>query len=271
MNANDTDFDALALELQEDLDRRGVRRVFAEGRGPNSVAEAYRLQRALRRVREARGEKVVGFKIGYTSATVRKSGAKIMGLSESVHGYLWESESHRDGATIDHRRLGIEGELAVTLLSADGDDVAQWEVAFEPIIELHMIGMDGPAEDNEGRRGYELIGTNCIHSGVVHCPGTKRCLIGEIPLDAPMSVYIGGDQIEQVTLTELEIDGVFGPVGTIAWLLQTLRAEGNGDEALLSEGAVLICSTPGGLYPVPPATEVRVEFAGLVTTCSATG
>ena len=232
--------------------------------------EAYQLQRALRAVREARGEKVVGFKIGYTSATVRKSGAMVLGLSESVHGYLWDSESHFDRATIDHRRLGIEGELGVRLLSADGDDVSQWEVEFEPIIEIHMMGMDGPVEDDNGRRGFELIGTNCIHAGVVHCSETKRCLISEIPLDIPMSVDIGGNQIEQVTLTELEIDGVYGPVATIAWLVRKLKAEGNGDEAFLKGGAVLICSTPGGLYPVPPATEVRVEFAGLGTTCIAT-
>ena len=74
------DFDQLAQELQEDLDARSERRVFAEGRGPNSVAESYQLQRALRKFRESRGERVIGFKIGYTSATVRKNSAKVMGL-----------------------------------------------------------------------------------------------------------------------------------------------------------------------------------------------
>ena len=103
----------LAEELQVDLDSRVTRRIFAEGRGPNSVDEAYQLQRALRAVRENRGEKVVGFKIGFTSATIRKRGGKTMGLSDSVHGYLWDSESHHNGSEIDYRRLGIEGELGV--------------------------------------------------------------------------------------------------------------------------------------------------------------
>ena len=53
---------------------------------------------------------------------------------------------------------------------------------------------------------------------------------------------------KQVTLMELQIDGVYGPVATVNWLLETLKAEGNGDEALLKTGAVLLCSTPGGLY-----------------------
>ena len=233
------------------------------------MAESYQLQRALRKFRESRGERVIGFKIGYTSATVRKNSAKVMGLSESVHGYLWDSESHRDQDIIDYRRLAIEGELGVKLLSVTGDDVSQWEVEFEPIIEIHMLGMDGPAEDNQGRRGLELIGTNCIHAGVVHCKETKRCLVGEIPVDIPMSVTIDGKHIESVHLTELEINGVYGPVATISWLLRTLKAERNGEETLLQPGTVLICSTPGGLYPVPPGGEVKVQFSGLETTCTA--
>ena len=82
--------ETLAEELQADLDSRVTRRIFAEGRGPNSVDEAYQLQRALRTIRENRGEKVVGFKIGFTSAAIRRrGGGEAIGLSDSVHGYLW--------------------------------------------------------------------------------------------------------------------------------------------------------------------------------------
>ena len=267
-----TNLAELACELQEDLDTRGPRRVFAEGRGPDTVEEAYALQRALRTLREARGERVVGFKIGYTSPSVRKQLAGTMGLSESVHGYLWDTETYSSGASVDHRRLGIEGELGITIESAESEDVAEWEVAFEPIIELHMMGMapsvmwDGPDADANGRRGFELIGTNCIHAGVIHCAEKKHCLLGDVPLDALMKVHIGGAQIEQVTLMELQVDNVYGPVGTVSWLMRTLREEGNGEEATVGKGTVLICSTPGGLYPVPPSTEVHVEFEGLTTT-----
>jgi 2-keto-4-pentenoate hydratase len=269
-NINNKHFDELARELQADLDARRERRVFADRRGPKSIEEAYKLQRALRAFRESRGETVIGFKIGYTSAAVRKNNAEIMGLSESVHGYLWDSESYKDGDAINYRRLAIEGELGVQLISTHGDDVSQWEVEFQPIIEIHMFGMDGPAEDNRGRRGLELIGTNCIHAGVVHCPKTKRCLVGEIPLSTPMNLSIGGLKKEQVNLTELEIENLYGPIATISWLLRTLRAEGNGEEKMLKPGSSLICSTPGGLYPVSPGEEVRVEFAGLETICTAT-
>ena len=262
-------FEASAQALQADLDARSKRRLYAAGEGPVTVPEAYILQRALRQVRETRGETVVGFKIGYTSPTVRRNSQHIMGLTESVHGYLWDSEAYANAATVDHRRLGIEGELGVRLLSAHGDDVAMWEVEYEPIIELHIIGMDGPDSDKNGRRGLELIGTNCIHAGVVHSGETHRARLGEIPLEAPMTLTIGGEHIETVTLTELQIEGEYGPVGTVGWLLRTLRAEGHGDDALLKAETTLICSTPGGLYPVPAGVDVRVEFDGLETTCVA--
>lgn len=266
---NDRTLQDMARELQHDLDTFSERRLFKESRGPDSVAAAYQLQRALRRIREDRGEQVVGFKIGYTSPTLRRQAGARMGLSESVHGYLWGSEAYRNGAEVDHRRLGIEGELAVRLTSIDGDDIAGWEVEYEPIIELHAIGMDGPAEDDNGRRGLELIGTNCVHKGVVHCGETKRARLGDVPLDARMAVQVGGQQKESVTLAELEVDGIPGPVGTIGWLLRTLKMEGHGEDELIKKGTVLICSTPGGLYPVPPGTEVRVDFEGMTTTCVA--
>ena len=243
--------------------------MFSQGRGPNSIEEAYKLQRALRSIREARGEKVLGFKVGYTSKGVRENLEGIMGLTESVHGYLWDSESYKTGTVIDHRRLAIEGELGVKLLSVDSDDVSEWEVEFEPIIEIHMAGFDGPKEDNLGRRGLELIGTNCIHAGVVHSAATKRCLVGEISLNEVMTVWIGENQIEQVTLSELKIGNMLGPAATISWLLKTLKSEGNKEESLLREGAAVICSTPGALHLVPPRSEVRVEFSGLEAVCTA--
>ena len=48
-----TNLAELARELQEDLDTRGLRRAFAEGRGPDNIEEAYALQRALRTFRES--------------------------------------------------------------------------------------------------------------------------------------------------------------------------------------------------------------------------
>ena len=267
----EADIATTAADLQRDLDARRPRQLFVAGRGPRTVREAYALQRAVRSFREARGEIVVGFKVGFTSPTIRAQLVGLMGIDHSVHGYLWDTEQKRSGATVDHRRFGVEGELAVTLLSTDGDDVSQWEVEYQPIIEVHSMGIDGP---HDGRGGVQLISTNCIHAGVVHSSDaalrrTKRCLLGEVPLDERMAVHVAGRQLEQVTLMALQVDGVHGPVATVNWLLQTLRAEGNGEDALIAPGAVVLCSTPGGLYDVSPGVETVVTFDGMTATCIA--
>ena len=164
-----------AKELQLDLDERRRRKVFAESRGPKSIEEAYALQRALRKFRESRGEKVIGFKIGLTSVRVRRNAKKIMGLDESFHGYLWNTESFANSSIVDSRRIGLEGELVITILSTVDQNPKNWEISYEPIVELHIMGAstssmwDGSVSDDEGKRGLELIGTNCVHTGVVRC------------------------------------------------------------------------------------------------------
>ncbi len=273
----ENDLFEIAKELQLDLDARRRRKVFAESRGPKSIEEAYALQRALRKFRESRGEKVIGFKIGFTSAGVRRNAKEIMGLDESVHGYLWDTESFANSSIVDSRRLGIEGELMITILSTFDQNPRNWEISYEPIIELHIMGAstssmwDGPVSDDKGKRGLELIGTNCVHTGVVRCNQSNKCRLDEIPLDAVMSVSLDHDEVEKVTLGELEIGSSQGPVATLSWLLQTLNKEGNGEEGLIRDGAQILCSTPGALHRVLPGQTVTATFLCLETSCYAQG
>ena len=104
----------------------------------------------------------------------------------------------------------------------------------------------------------------------MHSTNTKRCLIGEISLNEVMTVSVGKEKVEQVTLSELRVGDMLGPVATLSWLLKKLKSEGNKEEALLRKGAFVICSTPGALHLVPPGSRVRVEFSGLETSCTAT-
>ena len=149
----ETHFDAIAPEIPDDLDARATQRVFADGPGPNTVFEAFGLQRAIRSLRNPRGESVMGFKIGYTSQSIRRNLVAVMGPQESVNGCLWDSESYQNNATIDHRRLAIEGELGVKLLSTYSEYVSEWQVAHEPITEPRILVMEGSLLDDHGGRG----------------------------------------------------------------------------------------------------------------------
>ena len=170
---------------------------------------------------------VVGFKVGCTSAAIRTQ----LGLKESVHGYLWESEQYSAGCVLssnDFYGIAIEGELAVRILSmplastsASATALAspeEWEVEYFPTIELHHGKLDG----NRHAKAAEIVARNCIHAGVVHCGKVKKCKLKDIPLNTPINVRIGGKLIEAPVLKELALEGKEGPVGSVTFLIRRL-------------------------------------------------
>ncbi|HLA44398.1 MAG TPA: fumarylacetoacetate hydrolase family protein [Aggregatilineales bacterium] len=105
-------------ELAEQLDTAAQNhqpiQPFSESLGMTSVEDAYAIQAHWTQMREARGEKVIGRKIGLTSLAIQQQ----LGVSEPDYGNLWESSHY---ATIDHRaevpagdfvQPRLEGEIA---------------------------------------------------------------------------------------------------------------------------------------------------------------
>lgn len=240
-----------------------------------SVDRAYTLQRAFKALREERGEKTIGFKVGCTSDEIRRA----LGITESVHGYLWKSEQLSSGAELQHsryRRLGIEGELGIHLLTTEGP-VGSWLVEYEPIIELHHFCFDGAPE----HRAFELIARNAIHCGVVHAAGTRkhRGSLSQVPLDIPIVVAIDGRVVEAPILSKLKLaadtaaaagaaatGGLLGPVATVTWLQQRLQREGNNER--LKPGDFVLTATPGNVIPLEAGSRLEVEFMGLYARCT---
>jgi 2-keto-4-pentenoate hydratase len=75
--------------------------------------EAYALQAEIARLREQRGERVIGYKVGCTSQTIQHQ----LGVNEPILGRLFEAECHRGEAPgtpyaiIDGVRYGVPGTL----------------------------------------------------------------------------------------------------------------------------------------------------------------
>ena len=118
-------------------------------------------------MRIARGENILGYKIGCISKTMQQQ----IGIDHPVFGHVWNSESHSSGVTLNadnYQNLAIEGELAIRLT----DDVPSpdW-LRQNPnaigkgfvVIELHNYVFRGSQEV----RASELIANNAIHAGVV--------------------------------------------------------------------------------------------------------
>ena len=241
--------DQWATRQLADYDARRPGTLFAEGLELD-VAEAYELQAAVAKLRCARGERVVGYKVGCTSEKIRAQ----LGIDHCVSGRLYDSEQHPSGSTfaIDQFDcLAIEGELAVELLKEpESEDFREGEIPrcvsrIFPVIELHHHQMRGRSPT-----AGELIANNAIHAGVVEADA----------IDRP-STFSAGSAGLSIHVDDVEIERCQGPqlIATIQtsleWLQQVLRDRG---EQLCPGQRVLTGSIPS-LIPIKSDCRVRVE------------
>ena len=166
------DLDALATRMLRDYDRHTPGTPFADGLHL-SIEEAYRLQSRIAERRQARGEQVVGYKIGCVAPVNQAR----HGLSHPVWGRLWSSEQHRSGTTLpqgDFANVAVEAELGVTLGRDVGRDVREMAGVVAAVaevvvaVELHNLVLRGGDPT-----GPELIANNAIHAGVVRSLGIE--------------------------------------------------------------------------------------------------
>ena len=110
---DDTTLTTLAGRMLADYDNATPGTVFAEGLRL-TPAEAWRLQSAVADLRERRGERIVGYKIG----CVCEGNQKMMGLTHPAWGRLWSTELHETGADLKKARYSnpsMEAEFAISL------------------------------------------------------------------------------------------------------------------------------------------------------------
>lgn len=167
--AEDT-LNTIAGQMLIDYDAKNPGTVFADGLRLE-ITDAWGLQSAVARLREQRGETVVGYKIG----CVCENNQRANGLLHPVWGRLWSTEQHSGGASLrkaDFANVAIEAEFAVTLdrdidpRKASVEAVADAVEYIYPVLELHNLVMRGGAPT-----GHELIANNGIHAGVVRGQG----------------------------------------------------------------------------------------------------
>ena len=108
------DLNELAVRMLGDYDARTPGQLIGE-LIDLTTGQAYALQTEIARLREERGEKVIGYKVGCTSRTIQDQ----LGIKEPIFGRLFDPECHRSGVHLPYKRyanLAIEGELAIRLL-----------------------------------------------------------------------------------------------------------------------------------------------------------
>ena len=166
------DIDLFAQKILEDYDAKNPSTIFKE-KIKISNTDALNLQSTVTKLREKRGEKVIGYKIG----CVLKETQQKMGFTQPAWGTLWKNELHHNGAILskkDYSNPAMEAEFGIIL----SRDLKPENISFEyiidsiesiyPLIEIHNLVFHGDAP-----HGAELLANNAIHAGIVLGPKNK--------------------------------------------------------------------------------------------------
>jgi 2-keto-4-pentenoate hydratase len=251
------DLQELARRMLADYDAR------TPGRSPGEpldfeTAQAYALQAEIARLRERRGERVIGYKIGCTSRTIRAQ----LGVEEPILGRLFDTGCHPSGVLLHSARfanLAIEGELAIRLSRdlppgplTDGEYAAAIGSVF-PVIELHHYVLP-----QIGTPLAALIASGGMHAGLVLAMQETTCS-GGFPAVEGLEVTINGRPVG----TTREPWTMGGPAATLRWLSDRLAGWG----LPLRRGQVILTGSPLPLSPVAPGSRIVAEARPLGMSC----
>jgi 2-keto-4-pentenoate hydratase len=212
-----------------------------------SLSEAYALQDRLREALQTRGERVAGWKAGFTN----RAGQEAYEVSEPVCAFLLASGVLASGAEIAAARFvrpGVEAEIAFVLkrdLAGPGVTPAQALLAVEgavPALELIDYRYSGKA-----------VGTDVVAEGVY-----ARAIV----LGGALTPVLDGLVYEQngavvATATAYEVLG--NPLVSLAWIANHLGGRGLG----LRAGDVAMTGSVSKILPAKAGDTVRATYTRL--------
>ncbi len=249
------DPDQLAGRLEEAFLSRRPLPPFSEA-GLVDVAQAYTVQQRWHALRLGKGERIVGRKIGLTSAAMQAQ----LGVSEPDYGCLWAS-----------RHVPQAGGRAEVALELFLQPRVEGEVAFllgRPLRGPHVSVQDVLAATEAVTSGIEIIDSriadwrikitdtiadNASFGGFVLGPWSSRARHEDLRLVGMVLHHNGQLATEGVGAAALG-----HPARAVAWLVNKLAEFGEG----LEEGDVVFSGSLGRAVPVQRGDVVTLEMAG---------
>ena len=223
-----------------------------------TLSQAYEVQDGFLAGRVSEGAKIVGWKVGCTSAAIRRQ----FGLSQPISGKLLDPDIFHDGAQLPasaYVDCAVEPELVFRL----GADL-EGEVDDQQII-CAIAGVCAGIELHNYRFWYgrptsqELIASNGIHAGLVL--GQDRPFPPSWDLDSEeVSILVNGEV--RASGKCLEIMG--GALQSLQWLAKHTAARGQ----RLRAGQLVIPGSAVELVRVGTGDSVEARFA-TVGSCHA--
>ncbi|MEM7017308.1 MAG: hypothetical protein AAF512_08205 [Pseudomonadota bacterium] len=240
------DIAQIAAQQLHDYDARTPGTIFDTDLVLNE-AQAYAIQDEVCRLREQRGEKIIGYKVGCTSLTIQQQ----LGITQPVFARLFEHECWSSGAQLPLNRFSnfaIEGELAVRLASRPPQPNASDAGIFDAIesvfavIELHHFTIRRASISTE-----EFVANNAIHAGFVKASAAAPIKSIE---SATLQIVINGEEVASLFSSEL----LQIVVSSTRWLASTLEDNERG----LQPGDILLCGSVAPLFPVAEGGHISV-------------
>jgi 2-keto-4-pentenoate hydratase len=222
-----------------------------------TVDDAYAIQLAGRRLREARGARISGRKVGLTAVAMQQ----LLGVDSPDFGYLTEAMIHSDGAEIELGELvapRVEAEIALRL----GVRLGGAEVGFEEA--LAAVEAVAPALEIVDSRVADWRIT--LADTVADNASSGRAVLGEFSPRTQLDLAGVGMEID-VTFADGRTASATGtgaavlghPVHALVWLVHALAPYGEA----LDAGEVVIPGAMHAAITVDGPGEVVARFAGL--------
>jgi 2-keto-4-pentenoate hydratase len=171
-NLSQKELDIISNKILEDYDSKNPSAIFKDKIKINNE-DALTIQSNVARLRETRGEEIIGYKIGCVSKDTQKK----MGFIQPASGYLWKSELYSSGVELNKKNFtnpSMEAEFGVILNRNIKPELSSFDYILQsiegiyPLIEIHNLVFYG-----EEPYGAELLANNAIHAGVVLGTKTK--------------------------------------------------------------------------------------------------
>ena len=226
---------------------------FTEEAPERGLNEAYAIQRRLEEELVARGERVIGWKVGFTSPALQET----YGVAEPVLGFMLASGAFGSGDAVPVSRfvgLALEVEVAFLLkapLVGPGVTAASALLALE--------GAMPSFELVDFRHSGKPRGTDVIADGVY----TNAIVLGR-----PLSPLIGLDlslegvvleQNGQIVATNTAAEVMGNPLNSLAWLANTLATMSRG----LRAGDIVLTGSISKVLRPRAGDSVRASFTRL--------
>ncbi|MFO7274165.1 MAG: 2-keto-4-pentenoate hydratase [Bacillota bacterium] len=246
----------LARLLDEAWERRQPVPPLSETHGLRTAEEAYAVQSAWTELRRARGERVVGRKIGLTSRAMQEQ----LGVGEPDYGSLWASRYFpaAGGRVTFPASLflqpRVEGEIAFLIgRRLQGPGVTLQEVlaateAVAPAIEV----VDSRIADWRITLA-DTVADNASFGAFTLGPWSRQWLHRDLRLTGMLVSHNGVEAVQGVGAAALG-----HPARAVAWLANKLAEFGIG----LEPGDIVLSGALGRAVPVAPGDTVSVEFDG---------